>query len=168
MEIQLRLSISKGSNWRGEPGGCRRSEPTAPGQGRERAQPHGTLARTGQEEPQDGAKPLCPAMVHSPFPRGLLHRLALTQEPCTGQALPQVGEEKQKQEGESNSLLTFTGSTRRCREANAGCPHTPAWLIPCQVCWGTALIPRPLEKSTAFPAPPSLEVFQERPDTDYD
>lgn len=33
LEIQLRLSISKGSNWQQEPGDCGQCEPTASGQG---------------------------------------------------------------------------------------------------------------------------------------
>lgn len=45
-------------------------------------------------------------------------------------------------------------------QGGAGGKQLIHWL-----CW--APVPQPPEKTSAFPAPPSLEVFQERPDTDH-
>lgn len=122
------------------------------------AQPHGTPAHTGQKEPQDGGKPLCPAAVHSPFPSGVLHRLALTQEPRAGRAL----HESERRSGiggggkaaqHKPSLPTFAGNTGRCRQGNAKCTAVPTALH-------GASLSGPLGHRTDTPSPREKHSFR--------
>lgn len=137
MEIQLHLSVSKGSNWRGEPGGCGRSDPAAPGQ-----EWGGSAPRDPGPHRAEGApgwwKASVPRCGPQPFSqRGFTQTGTDTGATCRTSA-PRVREEERDWGwGESSSAQALP--PHLCwqhREMQAGkrkmhsCPHSPARRIP--------------------------------------